>query len=304
MENYPDRTATLADGRKISYAIYGVPDDTAPTSFYFHGFPGSHHEAYITNTAALNTGLRVIALTRPGYGDSTFQQNRTLLDYPKDVLEVADLLSIQRFGAMGVSGGGPYAIACLKEIPRDRLAGICTIAGVMPMSFSTQGMMSTLRIMFNVAPYTPGILGWVIDKVLGNVARDLEHPEKLEEAINKDIEGRTPADKEAWKNHPDLKPAVISATRAAMKQGGYATAWEAKIYGSDWGFKLEDVKFEKGQMVMFHGDRDVNVPISVSEKAANLMPNAELRVMKGESHMSLVTKTEEVAQTLKDMLLK
>ncbi|KAF4971306.1 hypothetical protein FSARC_1825 [Fusarium sarcochroum] len=304
MENFPDRIATLADGRKVSYAIYGIQDDNAPTCFYFHGFPGSHHEGYITNTAALKAGLRAIAVTRPGYGDSTFQKNRTLLDYPKDILELADLLSIQRFGIMGVSGGGPYAIACLKEIPRDRLVGICTIAGVMPMSFSTQGMMSTLRIMFNVAPYTPGVLGWVIDRVLGNVARDLEHPEKLEEAVNKDIEGRAPSDKEVWKNHPDLKLAVISATRAAMKQGGYATAWDAKIYGSDWGFKLEDVKFEKGQMVMFHGDQDVNVPVNVSEKAAKLMPNAELRVMKGESHMSLVTKTEEVALTLKNMLLK
>ncbi|KAM0351853.1 hypothetical protein ACHAPU_002366 [Fusarium lateritium] len=302
MENFPNNIATLADGRKVSYAIYGAQDSDAPTIFYFHGFPGSHHEAYVTNSAALKHGVRVIATTRPGYGDSTFQDNRSILDYPKDILELADLLSVRRFAVLGVSGGGPYAIACLKDLPRDRLVGIGTVAGVMPMSFSTQGMLAMTRIIFAVAPYATGTLGWIVDKLLGTVARDTENPEKLEGMMDKDIGSRSPSDKEAWTNNPDFRIALTRSTREAMKQGGYATAWEARLYGSDWGFKLEDVKVEQGHMILWHGDQDVNVPLVVSEKAVKMLPGAELRVMEGESHMSLMTRAEEFMVAMKEML--
>ncbi|KAL5620896.1 hypothetical protein FOBRF1_004142 [Fusarium oxysporum] len=304
MDDHHDKIATLADGRKVSYAVYGAQDDDAPTFFYLHGFPGSHHEGYVINTTAAQYGVRVIAPTRPGYGDSTFQKNRRILDYPKDILELADILSIKQFAVLGVSGGGPYAIACLKDLPPDRLVGIGTAAGVMPMSFSTQGMLSMTRLMFKIAPYATGILGWITDRVLGNTARDTKHPEKLEEMMDKDISARSASDKDVWETHPDLRKSLGRATREAMKQGGYATAWEARLFGSDWGFKLEDVKVEKGRMIMWHGDLDVNVPIGVSEKAVQLMPGAELRVMKGESHMSLMTRVDEFTVAMQDMILR
>ncbi|KAF5676093.1 alpha beta hydrolase [Fusarium heterosporum] len=302
MENFPDKIATLTDGRRVSYAVYGTQDNDAPTFFYFHGFPGSHHEAYVTNNAALKHGVRVIAPTRPGYGDSTFQDNRSILDYPRDVLELADILSVRSFAILGVSGGGPYAIACLKDLPRDRLVGVGTVAGVMPMSFSTQGMLAMTRIMFAVAPYATGTLGWIVDKLLGNVARDIEHPEKLEGMMEKDIGSRSSSDKEAWTNNSDFRTGMTRSTREAMKQGGYATAWEARLYGSDWGFELEDVKVREGHMILWHGDQDVNVPLSVSEKAVKMLPGAELRVMEGESHMSLMTRAEEFTVAIKEML--
>lgn len=302
MDKFEDKIATLADGRKVSYAIYGAQDDDAPTVFYLHGFPGSHHEAYVTNNAALKHGVRVIAPTRPGFGDSTFQENRAILDYPKDILELADLLSVRRFAVLGVSGGGPYTIACLKDLPRDRLVGVGTVAGVMPISFSTQGMLTMSRVMLAVAPYATGALGWVAYRLLGSVARDVEHPERLVEMMDKDIGSRSASDKEAWMSHADLKLAIVRSTRESMKQGGYAMAWEAKLFGTDWGFNLEDVKAEKGQMILWHGDQDVNVPLGGSQKAMEMMPNAELRVMEGDSHLSLVAKVDEFIVAMKEML--
>ncbi|KAL4724240.1 hypothetical protein ACLX1H_008853 [Fusarium chlamydosporum] len=302
MDKIEDKIATLADGRKVAYAIYGPQDNDPPTAFYFHGFPGSHHEGYVTHTAALKNGLRLIAPSRPGNSDSTFQENRSILGYPKDVLELADLLNIKRFAILGVSGGGPYAIACLKEIPRERLVGIGTVAGCMPVSFSTEGMLTMSRIMLNIAPYATTPLGWLVDRLIGATARDGEHPEKLEEMMDKDMASRSPRDAEAWANYPDLRTALIRSTRESMKQGGYATAWEANLFGSDWGFKLEDIKVEKGQMILWHGDQDINVPLRVSLKAVELIPQAELRIMEGESHMSLVTKMDEFTVALKDIL--
>jgi hypothetical protein len=45
---------------------------------------------------------------------STFQPNRRILDWPSDILELADHLKISQFYVLGTSGGCPYVLACAK----------------------------------------------------------------------------------------------------------------------------------------------------------------------------------------------
>jgi pimeloyl-ACP methyl ester carboxylesterase len=77
--------------------------------------------------------IRVIALDRPGFGGSTFQPNRGLLDWPRDVAEAADILGIDRFDVLGVSAGGPYALACGHALA-DRITRVGVVVGLAPMT--------------------------------------------------------------------------------------------------------------------------------------------------------------------------
>ena len=116
MTQPPDRqTLTLRDGRALGYAEYGDPGGIP--GFYFHGHPGSRLEAQLADQAAVETGIRIIALDRPGYGRSDFQPGRRILDWPSDAAEVADQLGIGAVPVLGASGGGPYALACGYVLP-------------------------------------------------------------------------------------------------------------------------------------------------------------------------------------------
>ncbi len=67
-------------------------------------------EARVLAAQARKTDIRLIGIDRPGMGRSQFQKRRCLLDWPDDVMELADYLGIERFAVLGVSGGGPYAL--------------------------------------------------------------------------------------------------------------------------------------------------------------------------------------------------
>ena len=62
-------------------------------------------------------GLRLVCLERPGVGDSTDHVYPHLRDMSDDVAIVADRLGHDRFMVAGLSGGGPYALACAHDEP-------------------------------------------------------------------------------------------------------------------------------------------------------------------------------------------
>ncbi|MFC2004784.1 alpha/beta fold hydrolase [Chloroflexota bacterium] len=126
-----NQTIKLKDGRSLGYAEYGSPE--GKPVFYFHGFPGSRLDWPFSdaNDSAAQLNARIIAVDRPGMGLSDFKRGRELLDWPDDVIELADALQVDRFAALGISGGGPYAAVCAFKIP-ERLTATAIVCGMGP----------------------------------------------------------------------------------------------------------------------------------------------------------------------------
>lgn len=70
---------------------------------------------------------------RPGYGYSSFAPRRRLADWPADVLAITDHLSIARFAVLGVSGGGPHALACAASTS-GRVTAASVVSSPSPFS--------------------------------------------------------------------------------------------------------------------------------------------------------------------------
>ncbi|KAK2612608.1 hypothetical protein QQS21_001380 [Conoideocrella luteorostrata] len=293
----------LPDGRTLHFAIYGDVSAIA-TIFFHHGLPGSHVETRIFDKTARRHHIRIIGVDRPGMGNSTFQPDNRLLDWPANLLALAEHLQVQQFAVLGVSGGAPYVLACLREIPRARCVGGGIIAGVYPASLGWAGMAFETRLLFTVGAWTTWLVEKTLEYVLGAVARDTEHPEKLEAFLEKTFDSRPEADRAVWdQNKEQVRTILVEDSRHALRNGSRGAAWETYLVANDWGFKLEDISMEGRRLVMWHGALDANWPVGMARRAQPLLAGAELRVSESDGHVSIfANKVEEVMETMGEVL--
>jgi len=52
----------------------------------------------------------------------TYVKGYRIVDWPADVIELANALRLKRFAVAGISSGSPYALACARFIPELRAA--------------------------------------------------------------------------------------------------------------------------------------------------------------------------------------
>ncbi len=121
-------TLRLRDGRTLGYGSWGLPDGIPVLGFHGTGLSRLIHYGDESPRAA---GVRLILPDRPGYGLSDTHPSATLLDWARDVEELADALRFDRFAVFGVSGGGPPALVCGFALP-DRVAAVGLVSSVGP----------------------------------------------------------------------------------------------------------------------------------------------------------------------------
>jgi hypothetical protein len=64
----------------------------------------------------------------------------------------------------------------------------------------------------------------------------------------------------------------------------------------EWGFELEEVAFEG--LRLHYGTKDVNTRVEVGRAMAGRLRDALLREFEGETHLSIMDRTEEILRDL------
>jgi pimeloyl-ACP methyl ester carboxylesterase len=116
---------TLADGRVLEHLAFGDP--TGQPVVLFPGTPATAGCGALVADAAAAAGVRLVAVSRPGYGASSPSSPR-LAGVARDTLELLDQLGVGRCGVHGISGGGPFALA-LAALAPDRVDRVVVSAG-------------------------------------------------------------------------------------------------------------------------------------------------------------------------------
>jgi pimeloyl-ACP methyl ester carboxylesterase len=281
-----NNTVRLHDGRILGYAEYGNP--AGKPVFFFHGWPGSRFSGKETHEAAKKIGLRVISTDRPGIGLSDFKNDRKLLDWPDDVVELADHLKIKKFFIMGVSGGGPYVAVCVYKIP-ERIIKAGIIVGLAPVNVKGNLDGIFLRSRIGWANYhrfpiirTIGTIGAAIQfRYLPALGSLISFPTKEDTALYH----------EAVKN----KSGEESGIKEAFRQGIKGAELELKIYTDDWGFLVGNIK---SKVYLWYGAKDKCVSLNMARYYKSQIPNSKLFIDPNGVHLSRYKYEEIILKTL------
>ncbi len=199
------------NSKKIGVHEYG--DKNGFHAFYFHGFPGSRLDGKIfefDKTASI-LKIRLICLDRPGIGLSDFNKKRKLLDWPILVSSVADSLNIKEFSVLGLSGGGPYALACAYSIS-ERICSISIVSGMGPSSYKETKSDLALFVPRLIKPFRL-LVAWGLKKGAK------KNPEKLVKNINKALSNTDIH----YLNHENRMSELLNGFLECFKQGLRAT---------------------------------------------------------------------------------
>ena len=276
-----DEVTTLVDGRTLAYTDLG--DTSAPVVMYFHGAPTSRLDLVAYEDAFIDRGLRVISPDRPGYGRSSPSPGRSMHDWPTDVAALADQLRIDRFVVVGLSAGGPYAVACGALVP-ERVVGVGIANGVTDMG------------------WPPAWDGF--DPVDASIMRLGD-----EAAARRWMDEHYGADGSLFFSYTTLAPSdealledrskaqtLLATIVESFRQGVGGLAEDLTIQGRPWPF---DPSAVRAPTIVLHGEDDPYLPVAHGRHTADLIPNARLVVVRGQGHVILI---REIPQLCADLL--
>lgn len=294
------QTHTLSDGRQLGFAEYGKQN--GHPIFYFHGFPSSRLEAQPIDGIAQRVGVRLIALDRPSFGLSAPNPGYSIIDWPSDVMELAKAKSLDRFSVFGLSGGGPFALACAHAMPKSKLASVGLFASAPPWEAGIQHVDKSRKLLRVLAVNYPGFLTGALNLV-NRCIRWLILTRPAMKRISKwlDTEDlKHPPTAESKKHHAErIQDLVKMLLDEPFRQGAGGTVYEAKLLSSlDWGFKLEDVNFEK--VLIWHGVKDTNAPIEMIRYMAEKVQGSELVEFEEDTHYTMWKHVEAALKRLVD----
>jgi pimeloyl-ACP methyl ester carboxylesterase len=266
----------VGDDRQIGFAEFGDPQGRAV--FWLHGTPGARRQIPMeARVYAEQRQIRLIGVDRPGIGSSTPYQYDTVFGFAEDLRTIGDTLGIDKMEVIGLSGGGPYALACAAAMP-DRVVAAGVIGGVAPTMGSDAiagGVMGSVGL--RVAPLLQAAGGPIglAASVLIRLIRPLASPAA-------DLYGRvSPEADRRLLARPEIKAMFLDDLLNGSRKQMAAPFADVVVFARDWGFRLDEVKVP---VRWWHGDHDHIVPFEHGLHVVARLPDVEMYHLPGESH--------------------
>ncbi|MFD3438834.1 alpha/beta fold hydrolase [Streptomyces sp. NPDC058685] len=259
------RRVRASDGRHL--VVERLGDPRGKPVFLLHGTPGSRLGPAPRGMVLYQRRTQLIAYDRPGYGGSDRLAGRTVADVAEDVRAIADELGLERFAVVGRSGGAPHALACAALMP-DRVTRTAALVTLAPRDADGldwfEGMAAS-----NVLEYT-----FASDDPAGLTARFIlrsaeirKDPIRLLDDLRREL---TDSDRMVVAD-AGVRSMLLRNYQEALRASAYGWIDDALAFCSPWGFDPADIK---GEVMLWHGEKDVFSPVGHSRWLAQRIPGA------------------------------
>ncbi|MBX3313878.1 MAG: alpha/beta hydrolase [Actinobacteria bacterium] len=282
-------TVALPGGRRLSFAEFGPPDGRP--ILWLHGTPGARRQIPPeARRLAVRDDLRIIGVDRPGIGKSTPHLYGSIAESAGDIEALLDRLGIDQTWVIGLSGGGPYALAT-GALLADRVQAVAVLGGVAP----------------TVGPYAIGgglvALGKTLSPVIAHartpIGIGLTGMVRLIRPIGQPalkVYARvSPEGDRRLLNRPEFGAMFLDDLFHGSRKQFSAPLADVLLFSRDWGFDLADVAVP---VRWWHGDADHIVPYEHGVHVVQFLPDAELLTLPGESHLGGLDVEERIFATL------
>lgn len=288
MPDQHNQTITLPDHRKLGYAEYGDPK--GKVVFFLHGQPGNrlfHPNTELTYQA----GIRLVIPDRPGYGLSTYDSQRKLIDWPQDLHQLAQHLEADRYGVIGFSAGGPYALACGAAFP-DNVSRLILISSAPPVTDrSLKAELSFLvRVnswMLRISPkmfYLSFQLYW---KQAHNNPNQFIRMAKAQSSAA----DRTLLEQE------EIGAMLLQTWTENLRIDSQGYAKDAELLLLDWGIDLKKIDTE---VQLWWGEQDKTTPTNIQEYFARKLPNSRIHLQGNAGHFGFLTAWDRICDLMQE----
>jgi pimeloyl-ACP methyl ester carboxylesterase len=277
--------------RRLGFAEFGNPRGRAV--LWLHGTPGARRQVpEPARVAAAELDLRIVGIDRPGVGSSTPHRYGCIRDFASDIEPLLDALGIDDFAMIGLSGGGPYVLACADAMP-DRMMVGALLGGVAPTcgpDAVSGGPAALAKRFHSVITHCELPLSATMTAIAWSARPFANTALTLYARVSPESDRRILL-------RPEFRAMFLDDLLSGSKMGLRAPVLDVILFGQDWGFRLGDIQVP---FHAWHGDADNFVPFEHGAHMVSLLPDAQLHPMPGESHLGGLGQAERTLQTLMD----
>ncbi len=267
---YTYKTITLRDGRQLAYSEFGDPKGYPVINC--HGGLVNRLDVAWAQAAAKKKGVRIISPDRPGIGYSSVQKGRTMTDWANDVGELASQLKLKKFGVLGWSMGGQYAMACAHSIPKQ-VSHLVLIASCLDLSqrknFEELNPMD--RRLSRFAHNVPW-LNWLTYALMSLFVRCTPKMWRRVSARQLCKADQTVIEDQSFD--------FVTPTKEALRKPS-GMIEEYRVFNKPWGFKPSEIKVPTS---IWQGRDDTLVPFAWAEVLDKQIPKSQLNLIDESGH--------------------